>query len=48
MIIYEENKKKVQELCTQLEKRQQELDELSRKQAKLHEGWADKLVPMEK
>lgn len=48
MIIYEENKRKIQEMTLQLEHRQQELDELNKKQARMHQGWADKLKPMEK
>lgn len=48
MIIYEENKRKIQEMTLQLEHRQQELDELNKKQVLMHQGWADKLKPMEK
>lgn len=48
MIIYEENKRKIQEMTLQLEHRQQELDELNKKQVLMHQGLAEKLKPMEK
>lgn len=48
MIIYEENKRKIQDITQQLEHGQQELDELNKKHAHMHQGWAAKLKPMEK
>lgn len=48
MIIYEENKKKIQEINSQLEQCQKELGEMTVKQAQLHEGWTKKLEPLEK
>lgn len=48
LIMYEESKKKVEEMNAQLEKCQQEVNGMAKKQSQLHESWAAKLEPMEK
>lgn len=47
MNTYEENKRRIQDLNSQLENCQDELSSITRKQIELNEGWTEKLAPME-
>lgn len=48
MILYEENKKKIEEMNVQLEKGQQEVNVMAKKQTQVHESWSGKVEQMER
>lgn len=48
MILYEENKKKIEEMNVQLEKGQQEVNGIAKKQTQVHESWSGKVEQMER
>lgn len=48
MIVYEENKKTIDDLNEKLESTQQNLEAMRKKHIQLHSSWAGKLEPLER